>query len=390
MKNQHFKLPLLGLSLLGGALLIAGCNQAGTTGTASTEAASTGTASMETGGATLATKNDSDAPAGSSKDEAQAKTGDAHGHGSAAAEMEAHTHATKLLFAASPGEIPVGKPTTWILQINDAKSGAPVKDFSVVHDKLMHLIVVSRDLSWFNHIHPKYEGKGTFKVTTTLPRAGSYKLYADYTPKGQKQEVAPHEFATAGTAISTANASLTPDRPNGAWITKQVMAHPEGEPDKKGGAMYEVALMPMPFPAKAGADTMLHFQVRDAKGTPIKDLQPYLGAMGHCVILSNDTKQYLHSHPMEAGAEGQPHDMSKMGDMSAMKHSDPPKSGGPDVMFHTNLPAEGNYKAWGQFMHRGKIISAAFVVNAGQPDAKVGAKTEAGHVDEPGAAPHSH
>jgi hypothetical protein len=85
--------------------------------------------------------------------------------------------------------------------------------------------------------------------------------------------------------------------------------------------------------------------------------------------------------------------MSKMGNMGAMsdmKHSAPPKSGGPDVMFHTNMPAAGNYKAWGQFMHKGKIISAAFVVNAGQPDAKAGAKTEAAHVDAPGAAPHSH
>ncbi len=255
----------------------------------------------------------------------------------------------------------------------------------------MHLIVVSRDLGWFNHIHPKYEGNGTFKVTTTLPKAGSYKLYADYTPKGRTQEVAPHEFATAGSEVSAVNVSLSPDKLNeGPWLTKQVMSHPEGEPNGKGGAMYQIALMPMPFPAKAGADTMLHFQVRDAKGVPVKDLQPYLGAMGHCVILSDDTKQYLHSHPMEAGEEGKPHDMSKMGDMSAMKHSAQPKSGGPDVMFHTNMPAAGNYKAWGQFMHKGKIISAAFVVNAGQGDAKAGAKTDAAHVDEPGAAPHQH
>ena len=374
------KTSFLGLSFLGGALLVAGCNQAATT-----ETASTGTSST-----TTVAQNDADTPENSSKDEAQAKTGSEHEHGSDAAEMEAHTHATKLLFAATPGEIPVGKPATWTLQINDAKTGAPVKDFSIVHDKLMHLIVVSRDLSWFNHIHPKYEGNGTFKVTATLPRAGSYKLYADYTPKGKTQEVAPHEFSTAGSEVTATNVSLTPDKMNGAWMTKKVMAHPEGEPNKKGGAMYEVALMPMPFPAKAGADTMLHFQVRDAKGTPIKDLQPYLGAMGHAVILSSDTKQYLHSHPMEAGDAGKPHDMSKMGDMSAMKHSAPPKSGGPDVMFHTNMPAAGNYKAWGQFMHKGKIITAAFVVNAGQPDANAKTQTGATHEDKPGGAPHSH
>ncbi len=376
MKITQRSSLVLSLSLLGGALFVAGCGQN------ATQTASTSTVNVSTPA--------QDAPAGSSKDESEAVTGKDHEHGSAAAQSEAHTHSTKLLFAANPGEIPVGKPSTWTLQISDAKTGEPTKDFSVVHDKLMHLIVVSRDLSWFNHIHPKYEGNGTFKVTTTLPRAGSYKLYADYTPKGKTQEVAPHEFATTGTALSATNVSPSPDKMNGAWMTKRVVSHPEGQPYTKGGATYEVALMPMPFPIKAGADTMLHFQVRDAKGAPVKDLQPYLGAMGHAVILSSDTKQYLHSHPMEAGEEGKPHDMSKMGDMSAMKHSDPPKSGGPDVMFHTNMPAAGNYKAWGQFMHRGKIISAAFVVNAGQGDAKAGAKTEAGHVDEPGAAPHQH
>ncbi len=365
------KTSLLGLSFLGGALFLAGCN-GGTISTATT--ANTTTVAQQ-------------APAGSSAAESDAKTGSEHEHGSAAAEMEAHTHSTKLLFAASGDAIPVGKPTTWTLQINDATSGAPVKDFSVVHDKLMHLIVVSRDLSWFNHIHPKYEGNGTFKVTTTLPRAGTYNLYADYTPKGKTQEVAPHEFATTGSEITSTNVSLTPDKMSGPWLVKKVMAHPEGEPDAKGGATYEVALMPMPFPVKAGADTMLHFQIRDAKGTPIKDLQPYLGAMGHAVILSSDTKQYLHSHPMEAGEAGKPHDVSKMGDMSAMKHSDSPKSGGPDVMFHTNMPAAGNYKAWGQFMHQGKIISAAFVLSAGAPDANAAA---AGHVDKPGDPPHQH
>ncbi|MBW3634989.1 MAG: hypothetical protein KY445_00815 [Armatimonadetes bacterium] len=373
MQITHFKTPLLGLSLLGGALLVAGCNQAGTQ-------------TASTANTTTVAQNEAP-PAGSSAAQSQAKTGDDHGHSSDAAALEAHPHATKLLFAASPGEIPVGKPATWTLQINDAKTGAPVKDFSVVHDKLMHLIVVSRDLSWFNHIHPEYKGNGTFKVTTTLPRAGAYKLYADYTPKGKTQEVAPHEFSTAGTAPGATNVSLTPDKMNGPWMTKKVVAHPEGEPEAKGGPTYEVALMPMPFPMKAGADSMLHFQVRDAKGVPVKDLQPYLGAMGHAVILSSDTKQYLHSHPMEGGMDGKPHDMSKMGEM---KHAAPPKSGGPDVMFHTKMPAAGNYKAWGQFMHKGKIITAAFVVNAGQPDANAKAQTGAGHEHKEGDPPHAH
>lgn len=289
--------------------------------------------------------------------------------------MKGRTNTTKLAFSSQPSAIPVGKAATWTLKITDAKSGKPVSDFEVEMTKLMHLIVVKNDLSWFNHIHPIYKGNGTFVVTPTLPSAGTYKLYADYTRESQGQEVPQLQIATGGAQPTSASAHLTADKMQGMWLKKNVNSHPEGQPGAKGGAIYQVAMMPMPMPLKAGQATMLHFQIRDAKGRPIKDLQPYLGAMGHCVILSSDTKSYLHSHPMEGGEMGgMKHDMGKM-DMSHMNHSTP-KSGGPDVMFHTNFPRPGLYKAWGQFQHKGKIITAAFVMNAAPASAK---QTRPGH-----------
>lgn len=284
-------------------------------------------------------------------------------HGMAGMTMKARTNTTKLAFSSQPSTIPVGKAATWTLKITDAKSGKPVRDFEVEMTKLMHLIVVKNDLSWFNHIHPTYKGNGTFVVRETLPKAGTYKIYADYTRKTQGQEVPQHEIATGGARPTSSSVLLVADKMQGMWLKKNVTSHPEGQPGAKGGATYQVALMPMPTPLKAGQATMLHFQIRDAKGHPLKDLQPYLGAMGHCVILSNDTKSYLHSHPMEGGEMGgMKHDMGKM-DMGHMNHSAAPKSGGPDVMFHTNFPRAGRYKVWGQFQHKGKIITAAFVVN---------------------------
>lgn len=351
--------------------VLAGCNGSGTT-------QPSGHASQP-----MAQK---DAPSGSTAAESQSKTGEDH-HPTAAGELKAHTHTTKLAFSSTPELIPVGKPATWTLKITDAKSGEAVNDFEVEMTKLMHLIVVKKDLSWFNHIHPELKGNGTFTVTTTLPSAGTYKLYADYTPKGRAQEVPQHDFA-AGSSTAAVAPQLVPDKMQGAWMTKKVIAHPEGEPNASGGATYEIALMPMPMPIIAGQDTMLHFQIRDAKGKPVKDLQPYLGAMGHAVILSRDTQSYLHSHPMAPGAE---HDMSKMGDMDMSKMNDAPapKSGGPDVMFHTNFPTAGLYKAWGQFMHKGKIITAPFVVNVGAP--KPGEATAAtGDAVHDESKPHSH
>jgi hypothetical protein len=89
--------------------------------------------------------------------------------------------------------------------------------------------------------------------------------------------------------------------------------------------------------------------------------------MGHAVILSGDTRIYLHAHPMEGGTEsmsheGMKHDMPSKGG-STGKIDAAPKTGGPDVVFHTNFPTPGLYKVWGQFQHRGKIITAPFVVS---------------------------
>ncbi len=380
--NILFKLPLLGISILGGALLVSGCNSAGT---AATEVAGDAPATNR-----IAVQSEAKTDAQS---KAHAEAGDDHAGEMGGMKMKPRTHTTKLAFSSNPSTIPVGQPVTWNLQISDAKSGDAVNDFEIEMTKKMHLIVVKNDLSWFNHVHPQFQGNGKFTVTTVLPSAGTYKIYADYTLQNAGQEVPQFEFATAGQTVTPAKVSIVPDKMQGMWLVNKFNAHPESEPDTKGGAVYEVALMPMPIPIVAGQDVMLHFQIRDGAGTPVKDLQPYLGAMGHCVILSSDTNAYLHSHPMSGEGE-MSHSMGdmKMGGMKGMDHSmgamkmdaPAPKSGGPDVMFHTNFPKAGLYKVWGQFQHKGKIITANYVVNVapGQTQKSTGAADE--------AQPHSH
>lgn len=299
---------------------------------------------------------------------------DAHGRHDEGA--DAQTHATRLLFSSTPAVIPPGEPVTWTLRILDAASGQPVPAFSPSHEKLMHLIVVANDLSWFNHLHPEYKGKGEFAVTTTLPRAGSYKLYADYTPKGGSQEIAQHAFRTGNAPQSPMSFQQVADVAGSAgWLVKETASRPEGEPEAVGGPTYRVAMMPMPARMTAGSDVMLHFQVRDANGRPLASLEPYLGAMGHAVLLSSDTKTYLHTHPMEEGMAGMEHGPEDQGAHGGHDHGGhghkgldheanegSGASGGSDVIFHTNFPTPGLYKVWGQFQHDGRIITAAFVL----------------------------
>lgn len=324
--------------MLGGALVISGCGE-----------------KTETNNA------DSLATGAEKPDDHEHKPGE---------EGSGHTHTTRLEFSAQPTEIPVGAPATLNLRIVDIKTGAPVKDFAMVHEKLLHLIIVSSDLTWFNHIHPEYKGDGLFTITTSFPSAGSYKLFADYTPKDGEHEVAEHVFSTTGAPSTPAAFSQPADTGMvKGFVVKQMKSAPEGEPAAVGSDIYEIGLMPMPRKMVAGEDVMLHFEIRDGSGKPMTDVEPYLGAMGHAVILSSDGSIYLHTHPMDGDMDHSQHgsDAGTSSKDSAARpgeaKSEPLKPGGPDVMFHTNFPKPGLYKVWGQFQHKGRIITAPFVLN---------------------------
>jgi hypothetical protein len=91
---------------------------------------------------------------------------------------------------------------------------------------------------------------------------------------------------------------------------------------------------------KAGMETHMNFYIKDAQTKqPINNLQSYLGAVGHVIIVSKDVEQYIHVHPEEE------------------------KATGPDAKFMTTFPEKGVYKIWGQFQHEGKVFTVPFVVN---------------------------
>lgn len=322
---------------------------------------------------TAATSDSHSGHAGHNKSGAKASASPQASHGAPGHKHTGgHLHTTRLLFSSQPSTLQAGKSAKWILKIVDDIDGSPIKDFDIVHDKKLHLLIASQDLSWFNHLHPAYKGNGVFELQTTIPRAGQYRLYADYKPKEREGEVGQQTFTVKGTKPLPATSKLVPSKLNGAWMTRTVRSAPEGLPGKLTAQAYQVALMPMPARIEAGKDVMLHFQVRDAKGKPLQTIERYLGAMGHLVLLSANGKTYLHTHPMEGGHGGHGGHGSTA--------SSTKKVGGSDVMFHTSFPTAGLYKAWGQFQHKGKIITAPFVLSVApaKPVAKHTAKQSQG------------
>jgi hypothetical protein len=109
-----------------------------------------------------------------------------------------------------------------------------------------------------------------------------------------------------------------------------------------------VELISVPRHLTAGTHVRLLFRIAE-NGRPVTDLAPYIGAMGHCVAISQDTQTYLHCHPEQLLAPS------------------PDARGGPDVAFHTIFPKSGRYKVWGQFRRGDQILVSDFVIDVDEP-----------------------
>jgi uncharacterized membrane protein len=198
--------------------------------------------------------------------------------------------------------------------------GHVLKDLEVVHTKKLHLIVVAEDLSSFDHVHPQPQPDGALILDYTFPRPGRYLLFADLTPRGDRNQVFRLPVSVAG----------TPPPPS-PLIETPVPAQVVGD--------YRIALRTTPDPPQAGEETALAFTLSE-NGKPVTDLEPFLGAGGHCVILSQDTRGYLHAHP------------TQMGELRF----------GPTLTFHTLFPRRGLYKVWAQFRHHQQPLTVSFVL----------------------------
>lgn len=179
------------------------------------------------------------------------------------------------------------------------EDGKPVRAFEVEHEKRMHVIVVRRDGTGFQHLHPELGSDGTWRTPLTLTEPGAYRVFAD--------------FSRDGTAYTLAS-DLTVD----------------------GAATYR------DFPAPSSVDTTdgyrveLHAEGEELRfditrdGQPV-ETEPYLGAGGHLVALREGDLAFLHVHPDDSG-----------------------------VAFEADLEAGTGYHLYLQFQHEGRVHTAEF------------------------------
>lgn len=199
------------------------------------------------------------------------------------------------------------------LRISDPVNHQVVRTFLSVHERLLHVFLVSRDLTFFDHVHPSLADDGVFSVELTLPGPGMYALFVDGYP-------------ALGTPQFLQTQLVTPDYRGDIFVDRPRIRD-EGDGSMVNGLAFRLA----PTVWRAGQPARLSIAIADAAGRPVNDLEPYLGAAGHLLVVSADLTVGIHSHP--AGAP----------------------SSGPTVSFDAAIPSPGIYKLWLQVQRGGRV-----------------------------------
>jgi hypothetical protein len=215
--------------------------------------------------------------------------------------------------------LPAGPETELLFRVLDPH-GQPLTDLEPSHDEDLHLIAVRRDLTGFQHVHPEPSPGGTWRTTLALT-PGEWRVFADFVPSGG-------EGLTLGTDLSVAG-RYSPAPLPAASRTAEV----DG---------YTVTLT---GDLVAGEESELTLSVT-RNGRPVTDLQPYLAAYGHLVVLRDGDLAYLHVHPTGAPGDGR-------------------TQPGPDVRFATTAPSPGSYRLFLDFRHGDTVRTAEFTAVAG-------------------------
>ena len=235
-------------------------------------------------------------------------------------------------FKASPGKVEAGKAALLSFTPGVKGSEGELVPLELHHEKKIHLIIVSKDLSYFEHIHPDYQASGSYDISvlptnkafaegpgkneTRFPKGGDYLLFADYMPTGGNAQLEKIDLTVEGTPYTPVTYSA---------------------PKLSGTAdEYTIDLVPEGGTFQVGK--LAHIQgvlKKDGKAMDAATLDNYLGAKAHMVVVGLADKNYLHVHPEV-------------------------KDGKFDL--HTTFEKAGIYRGWVQFQADGKVHTTDYVI----------------------------
>ncbi|HET9431963.1 MAG TPA: heavy metal-binding domain-containing protein [Chitinophagaceae bacterium] len=265
----------------------------------------------------------------------------------------------KMQYASNPAELTAGEPATLSFTPKVVGKESESVALDLQHEKKIHLIVVSDDLSYFEHIHPDFQADGSYQIKvlakgksytegagkneTRFENGGNYFLFADYKPTGGSHQVEKVPFIVKG--VPKVVVRYTTEKLSGNSGNYSVTLNATGGKLITGTQMHI-------------AGTVL----KDGKEIDATTLEDYLGAKAHMVVISLDDKEYLHVHPDVANGK---------------------------FDLHTTFKNPGIYRGWIQFQADGKVHTVDFTMNVVKGEAADIQKASEGH-PSPGSDHSNH
>ncbi|KUL35268.1 hypothetical protein [Actinoplanes awajinensis] len=248
---------------------------------------------------------------------APAHTDEHGGHQVSSAQLPAGLQITQDGYTLSPvtTRFTPGAAQTFAFRIL-GPDGKAVTQYSADHGTELHLIVVRRDLTGYQHLHPTRAADGTWSAAVTVRDSGQYRVFADFTP------LARAEGFVLGVDVPAAGDYQPRELPAPGWQTEV-----DGYTVTRAGE------------PQAGTTSWMTVSV--SKGGQPVTLEPYLGSFGHLVALRQGDLAYLHMHPQDGTVAG------------------------PDITVDAAVPGGGTYRLFLEFQHGGKVHLAEFTAVTG-------------------------
>lgn len=237
----------------------------------------------------------------------------------------------KMDYESFPAELIPGNPGSLYFKPSAKDNNDPVP-LEVVHEKKIHLIIVSEDLGYFEHVHPEEQADGRYSIRilskdqsfkagpgnneTRFAQPGTYYLFADYKPTRASHQLEKIKVHIPGNSV------------NPIKYTSPLLSNRSDR--------YLVNLKPLVDTIIAGEQVHLAASLyKDNKLIDASTLENYLGAKAHIVAIGLNDKDYIHLHPEVA--EGK-------------------------FKITTVFSTPGIYRAWMQFMVKGKLHTIDFTI----------------------------
>ncbi len=217
---------------------------------------------------------------------------------------EFNLHDFKITFARPTAE--AGKETE--LKFTILQSGKPM-ELKLLHEKLVHLILVRQDLNYFDHLHPEKKENGVFSIPYSFLAPGEYRLWVEFTD-GVLEHIIDYPLTVVGTTELPELDTL-----NGLKVEMQTNELQQDNP------------------------AQLSFIVTE-DDAPVPITEKWLGADAHLIIISNTLDEFAHLH-------------DAIGDNDNL------------LAFNYTPEYSGDYTVWAEFMHEkeARIAKFEFIIN---------------------------